>query len=177
VKTSFLTCLFILGCGALLNAQQVKAPEMLRPGMAPVIPESTPSTATVDKLAEEAQKSLFQAADQSGGAAPTTSNAPNTTTGPMRLPSPVAGSPALWENDSQHKLAVMEVAFGGRKETVMIELFTNDAPQTVANFIDRCDSGFYNGLAFHRAIEGFIVQTGRDQASASHRRGRHGTAF
>jgi cyclophilin family peptidyl-prolyl cis-trans isomerase len=160
VKTSFLTCLFILGCGALLNAQQVKAPETLRPGMAATVPEATPSTATVDNLAEAAQKSLFKAADQSGSAAATTSNAPITTTGPMRLPSPVAGNPALWENDSQHKLAVMEVAFGGRKETIMIELFPNDAPQTVANFIDRCHSGFYNGLAFHRAIEGFIVQTG-----------------
>jgi len=168
VKTSLLTSLFVLGCGALLNAQQVKAPEMLRPGMAPVVPESTPSTATVDKLAEEAQKSLFQAADQSGGAAATTS-------GPMRLPSPVAGNPALWEKDSKHKLAVMDVAFGGRKETIMIELFPNDAPQTVANFIDRCDSGFYNGLAFHRAIEGFIVQTGDPLTSDESARENWGT--
>ena len=133
---------------------------MLRPGMAPVIPESTPSTATVDKLAEEAQKSLFQAADQSGGAAPTTSNAPNTTTGPMRLPSPVAGSPALWENDSQHKLAVMEIKFGGTRETVMFELYPQDAPQTVSNFLDNVETDAYKGLAFHRALAEHGVATG-----------------
>lgn len=93
----------------------------------------------------------------------------------MRLPSPVAEDPSLWAKDSIHKLAVMEVAFGGMKETVMIELYPNDAPQTVSNFIDHCDSGFYNGLAFHRAIEGFIVQTGDPLTSDESAREKWGT--
>ncbi|OYW75287.1 MAG: hypothetical protein B7Z37_14135 [Verrucomicrobia bacterium 12-59-8] len=69
----------------------------------------------------------------------------------------------------------MEVAFGGSRETVMIELFPNDAPQTVNNFIDHCDSGFYNGLAFHRAIEGFLVQTGDPLTSDESARIKWGT--
>ena len=173
MKTSFLTCLLIFGCGTFSNAQQVKAPEMLRPSTAPSVPEATSPTATVDKLAEEAQKSLFKAADQGGAA--TTSGGPITSSGPLRLPSPVAGNPGLWEKDSMHKLAVVDVAFGGMKDTIMIELFPDDAPQTVANFIDRCDSGFYNGLAFHRAIEGFIVQTGDPLTSDESAREKWGT--
>ncbi|HBJ83572.1 MAG TPA: hypothetical protein DDZ88_06820 [Verrucomicrobiales bacterium] len=175
MKTSFLTCLLIFGCGSLLNAQQARAPEMLRPSTAPVAPEASSPTATVDKLAEEAQKSLFQAADQSGGGAASQSSGPIISSGPMRLPSPVAGNPALWEKDSTHKLAIVDVAFGGMKDTIMIELFPGDAPQTVASFIDRCDSGFYNGLAFHRAIEGFIVQTGDPLTSDESAREKWGT--
>ena len=34
------------------------------------------------------------------------------------------------------------------------------APHTVANFLDLVDSGFYDGLIFHRVIAGFVIQTG-----------------
>jgi cyclophilin family peptidyl-prolyl cis-trans isomerase len=73
------------------------------------------------------------------------------------------------------KIAVMEVAFGGMRDTIMIELFPNDAPQTVANFINHCESGLYNGLAFHRAIEGFLVQTGDPLTSDESAREKWGT--
>lgn len=39
-----------------------------------------------------------------------------------------------------------------------IELFDTDAPQTVANFVKLANEGFYNGLAFHRVIDGFMAQ-------------------
>lgn len=167
----------------MLNAQQIKAPDSLRSNTAPVVPAAPASTAEVDRLAEEAQRSLFQAADKAGGAgANDTASMGNpytgvTTTsgGSMRLPSPTADSPSLWAKDSMHKLAVMDVSFGGNKETVMIELFPNDAPQTVANFINLCESGVYNGLAFHRAIEGFLVQTGDPLTSDESARQKWGT--
>ncbi|NDG01023.1 MAG: peptidylprolyl isomerase, partial [Synechococcaceae bacterium WBB_32_011] len=41
-----------------------------------------------------------------------------------------------------------------------IELFDTDAPQTVANFVKLANEGFYNGLAFHRVIDGFMAQGG-----------------
>ena len=43
---------------------------------------------------------------------------------------------------------------------VVIELFDEDAPQHVANFLDYTDRGFYGGTVFHRVIEGFVVQGG-----------------
>jgi peptidyl-prolyl cis-trans isomerase B (cyclophilin B) len=44
--------------------------------------------------------------------------------------------------------------------TMKLELYFKDAPNTVANFIHLADSGFYNGLIFHRIIEGFMAQGG-----------------
>jgi peptidyl-prolyl cis-trans isomerase B (cyclophilin B) len=41
-----------------------------------------------------------------------------------------------------------------------LELFFQDAPNTVANFVHLVDSGFYNGLSFHRIIQGFMAQGG-----------------
>jgi len=43
---------------------------------------------------------------------------------------------------------------------ITFELFSNDAPNTVENFIKLVDEGFYNGLAFHRVIPGFMAQGG-----------------
>ena len=43
---------------------------------------------------------------------------------------------------------------------VVIELFDDDAPAHVANFLDYADRGFYAGTVFHRVIEGFVVQGG-----------------
>lgn len=83
--------------------------------------------------------------------------------------------PAAWKKDSMHKLAVMEVSFGGTTEEVMFELYPQDAPQTVSNFLDNCEMGAYKGLAFHRAIEKFIVQTGDPLTSDEGARERWGT--
>lgn len=43
---------------------------------------------------------------------------------------------------------------------IIIELEPKTAPLTVANFIDLAQSGFYDGLTFHRVIEGFMIQGG-----------------
>lgn len=43
---------------------------------------------------------------------------------------------------------------------VVLELFDDDAPAHVANFLDYTDRGFYGGTVFHRVIEGFVVQGG-----------------
>ncbi len=46
------------------------------------------------------------------------------------------------------------------KGLMKVELFFNDAPETVRNFINLVEKGFYNGLTFHRVIDGFIIQGG-----------------
>jgi peptidyl-prolyl cis-trans isomerase A (cyclophilin A) len=41
-----------------------------------------------------------------------------------------------------------------------VELDPVRAPQSVANFLDLVDSGFYEGLTFHRVVANFVIQTG-----------------
>ncbi len=43
---------------------------------------------------------------------------------------------------------------------IVLELFENQAPNTVANFISLVKKGFYNGLTFHRVLPGFMAQGG-----------------
>ena len=43
---------------------------------------------------------------------------------------------------------------------LVIELFPEDAPKTVENFLDLAETGFYNNTLFHRIIEGFMIQGG-----------------
>ncbi|HEY7884340.1 MAG TPA: peptidylprolyl isomerase [Cellvibrionaceae bacterium] len=44
--------------------------------------------------------------------------------------------------------------------TMIIELYPEQAPITVANFLHYVDTGFYDGTIFHRVIPGFVVQGG-----------------
>lgn len=46
------------------------------------------------------------------------------------------------------------------KGDMVVELFENEAPNTVANFITLAEKGFYNGLTFHRVLPGFMAQGG-----------------
>lgn len=43
---------------------------------------------------------------------------------------------------------------------LVIELYRDKAPKTVANFLKYVDDGFYNGTIFHRVIDGFMIQGG-----------------
>jgi len=50
--------------------------------------------------------------------------------------------------------------FTTSKGVIWAKLFTEDAPNTVANFAHLSEEGFYNGLKFHRVIPGFMAQAG-----------------
>ncbi len=50
---------------------------------------------------------------------------------------------------------------------IEIELFENEAPDTVLNFITLVDKGFYNGLKFHRVLPGFMAQGGDPKGDGS----------
>ena len=43
---------------------------------------------------------------------------------------------------------------------ILVELFPDKAPKTVANFLQYVDSGFYANTIFHRVIKGFMIQGG-----------------
>lgn len=55
------------------------------------------------------------------------------------------------------KKAIIEMEKG---DIIEIELFENEAPLTVENFISLAEKGFYDGLTFHRVIPGFVSQGG-----------------
>lgn len=52
--------------------------------------------------------------------------------------------------------AILETSKG----RIVIELYRDQAPKTVQNFITLAQKGFYDGLMFHRIIPGFMIQTG-----------------
>lgn len=60
----------------------------------------------------------------------------------------------MWE---ESKMVKIEMENGS---TMLIELYPDVAPKTVANFEMLVKEGFYDGLTFHRVIKGFMVQGG-----------------
>ena len=61
---------------------------------------------------------------------------------------------------SQLALANSKVVFETNYGKITIELFENEAPETVKNFLSYVDDGFYEGTIFHRVIKEHIVQGG-----------------
>lgn len=57
----------------------------------------------------------------------------------------------------KNPIVTMEVKDFG---TIKIELYPEMAPETVSNFIALAQNGFYDGLKFHRVVEGFMIQGG-----------------
>lgn len=59
--------------------------------------------------------------------------------------------------DTQNPIVTMEIEDYG---VVTIELYPDMAPNTVANFVNLIEEGFYDGLTFHRSVPGFVLQGG-----------------
>jgi peptidyl-prolyl cis-trans isomerase A (cyclophilin A) len=53
------------------------------------------------------------------------------------------------------------------KGDIVIELFPDHAPKTVANFVKLAQENFYNGTIFHRVIAGFMIQGGCPQGTGT----------
>jgi cyclophilin family peptidyl-prolyl cis-trans isomerase len=50
---------------------------------------------------------------------------------------------------------------------IVLELFEDDAPKTVENFVTLSRDGFYDGLTFHRIIRDFMIQSGCPQGTGT----------
>ncbi len=53
------------------------------------------------------------------------------------------------------------------KGTMIVELYEKETPITVENFVKLSESGFYNGLTFHRVIPDFVIQGGCPNGSGT----------
>ena len=60
-------------------------------------------------------------------------------------------------------VAVMET----NKGTIRLNLYSDETPMTVANFVNLAQRGFYDGLSFHRVIEDFMIQGGCPQGTGT----------
>ena len=60
-------------------------------------------------------------------------------------------------------VAVMET----NKGTIRLDLYPEETPVTVANFVNLAQRGFYDGLSFHRVIDDFMVQGGCPQGTGT----------
>ena len=82
------------------------------------------------------------------------------------------------EQDSAKKLPRVELVIGkdraAPKGTIVLELFENEAPNTVANFVSLVEKGFYNNVVFHRVLPNFMAQGGDPTGSG---RGGPGYTF
>ncbi len=59
-------------------------------------------------------------------------------------------------NAKKNDVAVMKTNMG----TIELQLFPDKAPKTVENFEGLAEKGYYNGVIFHRVIDGFMIQGG-----------------
>src|SRR5271155_2866645 len=63
---------------------------------------------------------------------------------------------ASMRNSNTNEVAVITTTEG----TMVVEFWTDAAPNTIANFKKLANSGFYDGTCFHRVIKGFMIQGG-----------------
>lgn len=63
--------------------------------------------------------------------------------------------------EAKRRIAVFDTSMG----TFKVELFNDLAPNTVKNFTDLAEKGFYDGIIFHRVIDNFMIQGGCPQGT------------
>lgn len=71
------------------------------------------------------------------------------------------------------EIGVIETSMG----TIEVELDRKDAPKTVENFVKLAKKGYYNGVIFHRVIDGFMIQGGDPTGTGSGGESIYGKPF
>lgn len=84
----------------------------------------------------------------------------------LQLQAAIAHYEPLWQREQKLRAAEKEaddlprVKLQTSKGDIVVELFENEAPNTVANFISLVEKGLYDGTQFHRVLPGFVAQGG-----------------
>ncbi|CAN5719069.1 peptidylprolyl isomerase [soil metagenome] len=79
------------------------------------------------------------------------------------MPKSYSAPPAMAIDPAKSYAATIETSAG----TLTAELFPEDAPRTVNNFVFLARDGFYEGVIFHRIIDGFMIQGGDPTGTGS----------
>jgi len=82
----------------------------------------------------------------------------------MNTQTPITSNPEATSSTSQNDNLVALNTINGQ---IVIKLYQDEAPNTVATFLNKVKSGFYDGLSFHRVIEGFMAQGGDPTGTGS----------
>ncbi len=80
---------------------------------------------------------------------------------PVSVDKSLADYEALLTKYSDKLRATIHTTHG----SIGLELFPNDAPLTVENFVSLAQKGYFNGLTFHRVVPNFVVQAGCPQGT------------
>ena len=88
-----------------------------------------------------------------------TSATPDLTVTTTQLPVATSSAPLSVTNTTQPK-SMTTAILTTSKGVITLELYGDQAPKTVENFVKLANSGFYNGKRFHRVIKGFMIQGG-----------------
>lgn len=83
--------------------------------------------------------------------------------------SPVSSPTSKGKTMNEEKISASIVT---EKGTIELELYPKDAPKTVENFVGLAKKGYYDGVTFHRVVDGFVIQGGDPTGT-----GRGGTSI
>ena len=64
------------------------------------------------------------------------------------------------ESTTKKETKIVKIKIETNKGDIYADLFSEEAPKTVENFVTLAKKGFYDGIIFHRVIPNFMVQTG-----------------
>ncbi len=84
---------------------------------------------------------------------------------PTMIPqTPISATPSATNTNTDTDSVV---ALKTKNGQIVIKLYQSETPKTVDNFLKKVNSGFYNGLTFHRVIEDFMAQGGDPTGTGS----------
>ena len=96
---------------------------------------------------------------------------PNLLESAMQYQQSLPAMTKAWEKESQLREAeakadnLPRVKLTTTKGDIVLEMFENEAPQSVANFLTLVKQGYYDGVPFHRVLPGFMAQGGDPQGT------------
>jgi cyclophilin family peptidyl-prolyl cis-trans isomerase len=102
---------------------------------------------------------VFETATPEGAGTPQATATAEPTATPTQVVRRFDAPPAMQIDESKQYFATIRTDRGD----IRLELFPKAAPQTVNNFVFLAQNHFYDGLTFHRVLEGFVAQGGDPQ--------------
>lgn len=124
------------------------------------------SPSTEDQVKEQAQNNQ----NNNQAALPKDANGCPNGVDPMPISGTTRYQPTI---DISNQDVVLETSMG----KIQIDLYDQDAPKTVENFICLAKKGYYNGVTFHRVAKGFVVQAGDPTGTGAGGESIYGSTF